>query len=84
MVITVHVKPGSARAGVSRRHDGTLVVRVHARPVDGAANAAVRDALADALGVPRSRVNVLTPRGRTKRVDVPEETAAVLHLLPTE
>lgn len=80
----MHVKPGASREGVLRRGDGSLVVRVHARPVEGAANAAVRDAVSAALGVPRSQVTVLTPRGRTKTVEVPAQAAAAILLLPAE
>lgn len=78
---TVSVKPGSSRCGVSRHEDGSIVVRVHARPVDGAANDAVRDAIAQALGIARSQVHVLTPRGRSKIVEIPDAAAASLAAL---
>lgn len=84
MKITAHVKPGASREGVWRRADGSIAVRVHARPVEGAANAAVRDAVADALKIPRSSVSVLTPRGRSKILEVPSEAAAALAALPAE
>jgi hypothetical protein len=48
-----------------------LIVRVAARAVDGKANAATVRALADALGVPRSLVRIVTgQRARTKVVEV--------------
>ena len=48
-----------------------LIVRVAARAVDGKANAATVRALADALGVSRSLVRIVTgQRSRTKVVEV--------------
>lgn len=65
----VRVKPGSARNRVGGRYDGArgaaLVVAVTARAVDGAATEAALAAAADALGVRRSTVRLLT--GRTGR-----------------
>lgn len=49
-----------------------LLVRVRERAVDGAANEGVVRALADHLGVPKSRVSVVrghTARVKTVRVD---------------
>jgi uncharacterized protein YggU (UPF0235/DUF167 family) len=65
----VRVKPGASRARVGGRYDGArgpaLVVSVNARAVEGAATEAVLSAVADALGVRRSAVRVVT--GRTSR-----------------
>jgi uncharacterized protein len=61
-------RPGSARPGVSREHDGTLVVRVRKRAVDGHATVA---ALASTFGVGRSAVTLVAgASSRTKSVDV--------------
>jgi uncharacterized protein YggU (UPF0235/DUF167 family) len=46
--------------------DGKLLVRVRAAPAEGAANAAVLRAIADACGVAPSRVTLA--RGATSRV----------------
>lgn len=68
---TVRVKPGSKRPGVEVAADGSLMVRVAARAVDGAANEALVGALAAHLGVPRSRVRIARGHSaRTKLVDV--------------
>ena len=68
---TVLARPGSRRPGVEPGPDGTLVVRVAARAVDGAANEAVVAAIAAHLGVPRSAVAIVHGgRGRRKLVDV--------------
>lgn len=78
MKITIRVKTGAAHEGVSMESDGTLVVRVHARPVDGAANAAIREVLAKTLGVAKSTVVVETPRGRCKIISIPDAAVAAL------
>jgi uncharacterized protein YggU (UPF0235/DUF167 family) len=80
----VRVKPGSARDRVGGRYDGArgaaLVVAVTARAVDGAATDATLAAVADALGVRRSTVRLLTGRtGRDKVLvvdDPPQDLAA--------
>lgn len=69
----VHVHPGSRRAHVGGAHDGHLIVRVHARAVEGAANAEVIDVVADALGLRRSEVSLVRAgRSRQKLVAVPD------------
>lgn len=87
--VAVRVKPGAARARVGGRHDRAhgpaLVVAVTARAVDGAATEAVLRAVADALGVRRASVDLVT--GRTSRdkilaieaavEDLPERIAAL-------
>jgi uncharacterized protein (TIGR00251 family) len=49
----------------------SLLVRLNAAPVDGAANAELIDVLADALGVPKRTVSIVGgERSRQKRVRV--------------
>ena len=67
----VLVQPRASRVKLGPIHDGRLKIAVTAPPVDGAANAAVVDALASALGVARSAVDVIageTSRRKTVRV----------------
>jgi uncharacterized protein (TIGR00251 family) len=57
--------------------DGALRVRLHAPPVDGAANDALVRFLADQLSVPRRVVRILAgTRSRTKTVEVDGVTSA--------
>ncbi len=63
-------------------HDGALVVRVTARAVDGRATEAALAAVADAFGVRRSAVTLVTgATSRTKLVEVDGGTDAVLRCL---
>ena len=67
----VRVQPRAARAGVDGRHGDALKVRVHAAPVDGAANEAVVAVLAEALWVPRRAVRIVAgAASRSKVVEV--------------
>jgi uncharacterized protein len=73
MRIRVSVKPGSSTEAVSRQPDGSLLVRVHERAHDGEANAAVIKAVAGFLGLPKSRVLIVSgQRGRSKLLEVPD------------
>ena len=62
--LAVRVTPG-ARSESIELAEGRLLVKVRARPHDGAANEAVLTLLADALGVAASRLRLL--RGATGR-----------------
>jgi uncharacterized protein YggU (UPF0235/DUF167 family) len=65
--ITVRVTPGAGRTTVEEDVGG-LRVRVTAPPEGGKANAAVREALARALGIAKSRLTLV--RGEASRVKV--------------
>jgi uncharacterized protein YggU (UPF0235/DUF167 family) len=65
-VIVVTVIPGAKAPGIVFGADGSIVVRVRERAVEGKANEAVRTALARLLGVPKSAVSLV--RGTTARL----------------
>ncbi len=72
----VHVQPRASRAGVAGIHGDPIKVRLAAPPVDGRANAALEVLLADALGVARRAVCVVSgATGRDKVVEVVGVTA---------
>ena len=64
------MRPGSARTAVGGRRGDALVVWVTARPAGGAATQAVLRAVAEAFGVPRRDVTLVT--GATSRDKVIE------------
>jgi uncharacterized protein YggU (UPF0235/DUF167 family) len=61
----VRVRPGAVRTAVGGRHGDALVVCVTARPASDAATQAVLRAVAEAFGVPRRDVTLVT--GATSR-----------------
>jgi hypothetical protein len=61
----VRIQPRASKNGMTRLGDGSLKVRLTAPPVDGAANDALVRYLADAFGVPRPQVEILS--GHTAR-----------------
>ncbi len=69
--------PGSRRPAVGSSHDGALVVRVAAPPVDGRATAAALAAVASALGISRREVGLVAgATSRTKVIEVPDSARA--------
>ncbi len=69
VTVAVRVKPGASHPRVGGRYEGShgpaLVVAVNARAVDGAATEAAMRAVADAFGVRRATVELIT--GHTSR-----------------
>ncbi len=83
--IAVHVQPRASKSELVGLHGDAIRVRLAAAPVDGAANAALVDFLADVLRVSRADVAVvagLTARRKavTVRGLTPAEAARRLHL----
>lgn len=68
--LALRVTPG-ARSEQVALGDGVVLVKVRAKPTDGEANEAVLALLAEALGLPTSRLRMLRgATGRTKLVQV--------------
>jgi len=68
----VQVVPRASRVRLGPVIGDRLKIQLTAPPVDGAANDALRDALARALGVPRSAVRIVrgeSSRKKTVRVE---------------
>ncbi|NLE71999.1 MAG: DUF167 domain-containing protein [Actinomycetales bacterium] len=79
MRVDVRVRPGASRTRVGGAFGDRLVVAVTARAVDGAATEAALAAVADAFGVRRRHVRLVTgatSRDKTVEVDLPDADAA--------
>ena len=77
MLITVRVIPRSSR-NILEWEQGGLKARLTAPPVDGAANAALIQLLAERLAVPRRTITIV--RGATNR----QKTVEIADLTPEE
>lgn len=77
MRVAVRVRPGASRTRADGVYgDDRLVVAVTARAVDGAATEAALVALADALGVRRRHVRLVSgTTSRDKLVEVADDAA---------
>jgi uncharacterized protein (TIGR00251 family) len=70
-ILTVKVIPRAGRTAIAGTRDNTLVVRLAAAPVDGAANTALIDLLSETLGVPKRQITIVSgEKSRSKRVKV--------------
>jgi uncharacterized protein YggU (UPF0235/DUF167 family) len=75
--VTIRVRPGASRTAVGGDHDGALVVAVGERAVDGRATEAVLRAVAEALGVRRRQVSLITgATSRTKVIAIDTDSAS--------
>lgn len=63
--VDVHLAPRARKVGLGPIHAGRIKIQVSAPPVDGKANRAVCELVAETLGVPKSQVSIL--RGETSR-----------------
>jgi uncharacterized protein (TIGR00251 family) len=71
VILTVKVVPRASKLGLAVEPDGSLTVRLHSPPVDGAANAELIEVLAEAYHVPRRAITIVGgAHARTKRVQI--------------
>ena len=75
----VRVQPRASRNEFAGVRDGALCVRIHAPPVDGAANEALVDFLADELGVSARLVRIVSGFG--SRIKIVELDVRARHAL---
>jgi uncharacterized protein (TIGR00251 family) len=70
-VLALHIQPGAKQTAIVGLHGEALKVRLAAPPVDGKANAALIDFLAERLGIARSALEIVSgQQARSKRVRI--------------
>jgi uncharacterized protein len=75
--LRVKVRPGASRNQVDGCRDGVWEIRLTTPPVEGRANAALVDFLADRLGIPKRGIGIRRGhRGRLKTLAVDGLTEA--------
>lgn len=72
--LTLHIQPGARKTEITGQHGDALKIRLAAPPVDGKANAALIDFIADRLGLTKSAISLKS--GQTSRRKVLEVSAA--------
>ncbi len=78
-VLNLRIVPRASKNAIQGEHGDALKVRLCAPPVDGAANAALIEFLADACDLPRARVQLLSGQtSRNKRVLLTGVSAAAI------
>jgi uncharacterized protein (TIGR00251 family) len=76
----VRVQPRASRNEIKGAHGSSLKVRLSAPPVDGAANEALADFLAEELGVARRAVTIVSGHtSRSKIIEVDGVTPQTIH-----
>lgn len=66
--INIYVQPRASKTTVAGMHDGCVKVRLAAPPVDGAANAALIEFVAERLGIAKSRVRIVSGQASRRKV----------------
>ena len=80
-VLNLRIVPRAAKNAIAGEHGDALKIRLCAPPVDGAANAALVEFLAETFALPRNRVQLLSGQtSRTKRVLLAGLSAAQVRL----
>jgi uncharacterized protein (TIGR00251 family) len=73
LILELHVQPGASRTEFAGKHGERMKVRLQARAVDGKANDALIEFLADHYKVPKRNVRITAGlRSRQKRVQIDE------------
>lgn len=85
MLLAIHAQPGASRSEFAGLHGDALKVRIQAPAVDGKANDAMQRFLADAFGVSKAQVVMVSgASSRQKRwrivnvLQIPEQLQGIL------
>ena len=74
VTLTLHIQPGAKRTEVAGPHGDALKIRLAAPPIDGRANTALIEFIADRMGLAKSDVRLIS--GLTSRRKILQITAA--------
>lgn len=81
LLLILHIQPGAKSTEVAGAHGDALKIRLAAPPVDGQANEVLIRFLADAFGVPKRNVTIVsgqTSRRKRVRIDAPAQRPDLL------
>jgi uncharacterized protein len=71
LILDLYVQPGAKRSEFAGQHGERVKLRLAAPPVEGKANAALIEFLAEYFGVPRRNVTIVSGlKSRSKRVAI--------------
>jgi uncharacterized protein len=71
LILDLYVQPGAKRSEFAGQHGERIKLRLAAPPVEGKANAALIEFLAEYFGVPRRNVTIVSGlKSRSKRVAI--------------
>lgn len=76
-MLSVRVRPGAKKNDIAGIHAGAVKISLTTPPVDGRANEALIEFLAERLRMPRARISLLTgAASRMKRLRITGKSAA--------
>jgi uncharacterized protein len=82
VVLTLHIQPGAKKTEIVGLHGEALKIRLAAPPVDGKANEALLEFLAEKVGARRTALELVSGQtSRTKRVRIDGCSAEELRAL---
>ena len=81
-MLNLHVQPGARQTEIAGLHGEALKIRLAAPPVDGKANAALIEFVAERLGVAKSAIRLKSGQtSRRKVLEIEADEAFVRHRL---
>jgi uncharacterized protein len=84
LLLDLAIQPGAKRCEWIGLHGAAIKIRIQAPPIDGRANRALIEFLAEEFATPKSRITVIrgeTNRSKTVRIDQPQQIPQALSAL---
>jgi len=71
MLLKIRVAPRSSKNEIIKMPDGTLKIKLHSPPVDGAANEALIKLLSEEYDTPKNRIEIIGgKKSKNKTVEI--------------